>query len=360
VCAIAAVSIWAGWMVVARLGVTTSLTALDVTAIRFGVAGLILLPVLLRRGLALDRLGWLGFAALAVGGGAPTVLLASFGVWFARAADGGALFPGAVPLFVSLFAAVILRESFPPARRIGLALILMGVLALVGVAGLSEGGFRSVGHLLFLGAAFLWAGYTIAMRRARLDGLHAAAIGAVMSLAVYLPIYAVRTGTALLSAPWHDIAVQAVVQGVLTVVVSQYLYGRAVDLFRRVARGRVRGARAGDGRGDGDSIAWRVAGRPGLDRDRCHLDRRLSRRRRAVAEAARLFLNQALGTYMSNRNAGVDVLRWRPRHDQRRCENGARRIRAQRDEHEFGIGDTRLGPPTKSAIRRLDRPLSCA
>lgn len=231
VCAITAVSIWAGWMVVARLGMTTHLTALDVTAIRFSVAGPILLPVLWRRGLALDRLGWLGFAALAVGGGAPTVLLASFGVSFAPAADGGALFPGAAPLFVSLLAALILRESFSPTRWIGLGLILTGVFALVGVAGLTEGGFRSVGHLLFLSAAILWASYTVAMRRARLDGLHAAAIGAVMSLAVYLPIYVIGTGTALLTAPWLDIALQAIVQGVLTVVVSQYLYGRAVELL---------------------------------------------------------------------------------------------------------------------------------
>jgi drug/metabolite transporter (DMT)-like permease len=42
--ATAAVSIWAGWVVAARLGVKTSLTPWDITAIRFSVAGLILLP----------------------------------------------------------------------------------------------------------------------------------------------------------------------------------------------------------------------------------------------------------------------------------------------------------------------------
>jgi drug/metabolite transporter (DMT)-like permease len=230
-CGAAAVAIWAAWMVVARLGVTTTLTALDVTAIRFGVAGVILLPFLWRRGLALDRLGWIGMLALALGGGAPTVLLASFGVWFAPAADGGALFPGVVPLFVSVLAVAILREAFPPIRRVGLALIVTGALALVGVAGLTEGGWRSAGHLMFLSAAALWASYTVAMRRARLDGLHAAAIGAVASLLFYLPVYVWWTGAALLVAPWFDIALQAIVQGVLTVVVSQYLYGRAVELL---------------------------------------------------------------------------------------------------------------------------------
>src|ERR1700730_4714655 len=53
--ALAAVSIWAAWIVVARLGITTSLSPWDIAALRFGVAGLLLLPVLLRKGLAQCR-----------------------------------------------------------------------------------------------------------------------------------------------------------------------------------------------------------------------------------------------------------------------------------------------------------------
>jgi drug/metabolite transporter (DMT)-like permease len=63
-CGLAAVSIWASWIVAARLGLRTSLTPWDITAIRFGVAGLILLPYLLKKGLAVDRLGAVGLAAI--------------------------------------------------------------------------------------------------------------------------------------------------------------------------------------------------------------------------------------------------------------------------------------------------------
>ncbi len=48
---VAAVSIWAGWIVVARLGLRTSLTPWDIAALRFGVAGLLLLPYVLKKGL---------------------------------------------------------------------------------------------------------------------------------------------------------------------------------------------------------------------------------------------------------------------------------------------------------------------
>src|SRR5262249_58133425 len=60
---LAAVSIWSGWIVVARLGLRTSLTPWDIAALRFGVAGLILLPYVFNIGLAFDRLGWVGLAA---------------------------------------------------------------------------------------------------------------------------------------------------------------------------------------------------------------------------------------------------------------------------------------------------------
>src|SRR5437763_1975020 len=72
---LSAVCIWAAFIVVSRLGVSTSLTPWDVAAIRFAVAGVCLLPYLLKRGLAVDRLGWTGVAAIAIGCGAPMVLL---------------------------------------------------------------------------------------------------------------------------------------------------------------------------------------------------------------------------------------------------------------------------------------------
>ena len=105
----AAVSIWSGWIVVARLGLRTSLTPSDIAAVRFGVAGLLLLPYLLRRGLALERLGRPGLAAIVFGGGAP-VLLTNAGLLFAPAAEAGALFPGVMPLMVAILAAFVCKS----------------------------------------------------------------------------------------------------------------------------------------------------------------------------------------------------------------------------------------------------------
>jgi drug/metabolite transporter (DMT)-like permease len=228
---LAAVSIWAGWIVAARLGLKTSLTPWDITAIRFGVAGVIVLPYLLKKGLAIDRLGWIGMAAIVLGGGAPMVLVANSGLLFAPAAHAGALFPGVMPLLVAILAAVVLGEAFTAPKRIGFVLILVGVLGIVWGAGGTIGSRQNIGHALFIGAGMLWACYTVAMRKARLEGLHAAAIAAVGALITYVPVYGFISGTSLVNAPWRDITLQAFVQGLLTAVISLLLYGRAVSIL---------------------------------------------------------------------------------------------------------------------------------
>lgn len=226
----AAVSIWSGWIVVARLGFRTGLTPWDIAALRFGVAGLLLLPYLLRRGIALERLGQLGLAAIVLGGGAP-VLLTNAGLLFAPAAEAGALFPGVMPLMVAILAVPILQEPFTSQKRAGFALILIGVVAIVSDAGATFSARQNIGHLLFLGSALAWAFYTVAMRRARVDGLHAAAIAAVGALVLYLPVYVFVAGAGIFNARWGDIALQAIVQGLLTAIISLLLYGRAVGIL---------------------------------------------------------------------------------------------------------------------------------
>jgi drug/metabolite transporter (DMT)-like permease len=105
----------------------------------------------------------------------------------------------------------------------------MGAVGIVWGMGATIGTAQNIGHVLFLAAGLVWACYTVAMRRARLDGLHAAAIAAVGSLVLYLPGYACIAGTRIFEAPLADIALQAIVQGLLTAIVALLLYGRMVS-----------------------------------------------------------------------------------------------------------------------------------
>ncbi len=234
-CGFAAVSIWASWGVLTRLAVTTSLDPSDIAALRFGVAGLVLAPVLAQRGLAHDRLGWLGLAVLIAGLGAPYALVAAEGLRFAPASDQGALNPGCMPLFVALLATIVLGEALAIMRKLGLSLIMAGALVIVGwhagALGARWSTLRGFGDALFVFAAFLTACGTVVMRRANLDPLHAAALVSTGSLAIYLPVYLALDGTRLARLPPADLAVQSMFQGIVVTIVALVLYARAVAIL---------------------------------------------------------------------------------------------------------------------------------
>jgi drug/metabolite transporter (DMT)-like permease len=194
-----------------------------------------------RRGFARDRLGWLGLAALVAGAGAPYALVAAAGLRLAPAAELSALNPGCVPLFVAAIAWAFARETVPATQKAGLALIVTGAVLLIAAnaadAGETWTSSRVFGAMLSLVAALMWAVFTVVMRRADLDPLHAAALVSTGSLVIYLPIYFVWRGTTLAQVPLVDLATQAIFQGVLVTVVSLLLYGRALVLL-----GAARGA----------------------------------------------------------------------------------------------------------------------
>jgi drug/metabolite transporter (DMT)-like permease len=232
-CALAllAVAIWSGWLVITRLAVTSTLTAEDLAALRFGSSALILLPVVWRRGFALDRFGWRGLALIAICAGAPYVLLASHGLALATAAEAGVLIPGTIPLFVALISAFTVREGVGRIARIGLGLIVVGIAVIVVPAVLQAVGWQLAGYAICLLSAVLWAAYTIEAKRAGVDALHATAIIMVISGAVFLPIYLLLPGQRLWQADATELWVQLIYQGPLTGIVALLVYTRAVAIL---------------------------------------------------------------------------------------------------------------------------------
>lgn len=113
-------------------------------------------------------------------------------------------------------AVIVLKERLTAWRKIGIVLIIAGAVMVAGLGPGDFGGRESIGQAIFLSATLLWAAYTVALRRARLDGLHATAIACVASLIVYIPIYLALFGPRVLAAPWYELVWQGLYQGVLT------------------------------------------------------------------------------------------------------------------------------------------------
>jgi drug/metabolite transporter (DMT)-like permease len=102
----------------------------------------------------------------------------------------------------------------------------------------NHGELTWLGDAMFAVGGLFWASYTIGSRVLRVDSLHATAVVAVLSMALYLPGYAWFAGPAILDAPLREIVIQAVFQGVLSAVVALLLYTRAVAILG-AARGAV-------------------------------------------------------------------------------------------------------------------------
>ena len=215
---------------------SNALDAWDVTALRFSVAGVLLLPLFARRGLADLRI--LPALFLACGAGAPYVLLTAGGLAFAPAGHMGVITPSCMLLCSTLGSSWILKDPLTRSRIVGVLAITLGLLAL-GCDGLANHGELTwLGDAMFALGGLFWASYTIGSRVWRVEPLHATAVVGVLSMALYLPGYVWLAGGNLAAAPWRDIVVQGVFQGVLSAVVALLLYTRAVAILG-AARGAV-------------------------------------------------------------------------------------------------------------------------
>lgn len=218
---LAAASIGALYTVYARWGIAQGLHASDLTALRFGVAGLLMLPLLLhtlrrRRALLLDRWRlWLAVATLA---GTPFGLLMFGALQFAPPSH-AAVFPFAAMSVAGLvLSALVLGDRLTPRKGLGIGIVLAGLLLLSGVDAASFSGRALMGDAMFVVAGTLWAGFGILLRRHRLDPLLATAVISVSALLTYVPAYLALAGTARLAAAsanvlWTEVLVQGAIAG---------------------------------------------------------------------------------------------------------------------------------------------------
>ncbi len=227
-CGLAVALIWSGWTIATRFAVTKALGPIDVTFLRFGVSGLLLWPVLVRNGLGLERIGWRRMAVMLIGAGVPFMMLASTGLRFAPASHVATLMIGMMPIFVALLSVLLFGERFTRAQSVGLAVVVAGVLCIGGHSlflNRSSGEWR--GDLLFLIAGLLFASYSLAQRRSGISSWHATALVNVTSGLLFAPLYFMVLEPQLLSAPWRDLVIQVLAQGVFVAILGLFFYAES-------------------------------------------------------------------------------------------------------------------------------------
>lgn len=252
--AVVTVTIWTGFIVIARASAQRTLTPFDIALLRITGASLVLLPWgwwLVRR-----RTAALGSAAppsslagisplplrttalLGTFGGLLYAMLAYAGFFHAPATHAAVLMPGSLPLWTALLAAVLLRDHITPLRAAGLALIVAGDLLVGGRSLLAafSGGDVWKGDVLFMLAAACWATYSVLARRHAVDAVQATIAITAFACLVYVPGYALLTTqgavtSRLALAPWSEIVFHMVFQGGGSVVISGIGFTRMIQHY---------------------------------------------------------------------------------------------------------------------------------
>lgn len=229
----AAVTIWGVYLAFARAGVNLGVQPADFAFVRYSVAGLIMLPWLLRNAATTrSGVGWRRASILALLAGPLFILIGASGFKFAPLSHGSIIQPGVMTIAGLLLSAVLLHDGMTWQRRIGAAVILAG-LALVAGPGALEGGWRALeGDALFALGGAMWAAFAALSRRWSVSPIAATAVISVLSAAVFAPIYLANHGlTALLALPVRGVVQLILVHGVLSGVIAVFAFGRAVELL---------------------------------------------------------------------------------------------------------------------------------
>jgi drug/metabolite transporter (DMT)-like permease len=221
-----------------RLAVTTDLTVYDVTALRFLIAAIILVPFFIRWGVRdCAGIGWGRGIALAFAGGVPMMAFLTGGLSFAPAGHGAAIQPGWATVLTFLLGWWLGTSKPRLAVLAGLAMAILGLVLIAWTGRATVGPHAVFGYLLFLCGGSCWAIFSTLAQRWKVDAFRAVAVIAVLSLA-WLPVYVLFLEPRLFTAPPGVVAFHAFNQGVLNMLVGMTIWSWGIRVMGATAANR--------------------------------------------------------------------------------------------------------------------------
>lgn len=236
---LAASVFWAFYNTGTDLGRSWGFSSLDLMTLRFVVASVLFLPLLMiGRGRLADgaagatgRLPLIRLVALTVCIGPPFTLLINTGYGIAPLAHAVVIGPGMTMLTANALSVTLDRRPMPMARLLGLMLVSAGLvaMALEQPASKTPGVEVWLGDLCFIGSGMLWGIFTYLSARWQLDPVRATGVVTILSaLIVLLPFWLLLAEETPPVSAWLW---QGVFQGVLGGCLAILAYTRSVALL---------------------------------------------------------------------------------------------------------------------------------
>ena len=173
----------------AKWAVDHGLTAPDLVAIRFGIPGVVWLPLVVRRIIRGGRPAAVRVLTFAATAGVPYGLILTSGYRYSNASHGSVIVPSATLTFGVLLSSLVVRQPLTRLTAASVVVALVGMSLVSGIWWEASAGASSLpGDLLFALSGLVWAGHLAAVGYWKAPAREI--VPAVMSGSVlYLPYY---------------------------------------------------------------------------------------------------------------------------------------------------------------------------
>ena len=230
--------IWGGFTILSRLNLHWHVSAWDLVAMRFAIAFIILMPVLVYN----KDLAFLWHPRpiiLALTGGLAYCLTVYTAFLHAPAAHAAIFLNGCIPLCTAVAAYLLFKQPFDKHTWLSLS-IMLSALALMSYLMLHEQASAfGLGDILFFLSAVWWGIFTVLLKQWKLSAWHSMASVAVWSALIYLPIYILFIPKHFQEAEPVHLLVQGVFHGVLVVIIATLTYVAAIERLGAFKTGSI-------------------------------------------------------------------------------------------------------------------------
>ena len=230
--------IWGGFTILSRLNLHWHVSAWDLVAMRFAIAFIILMPVLVYN----KDLAFLWHPRpiiLALTGGLAYCLTVYTAFLHAPAAHAAIFLNGCIPLCTAVAAYLLFKQPFDKHTWLSL-IIMLSALALMSYLMLHEQASAfGLGDVLYFLSAVWWGIFTVLLKQWKLSAWHSMASVAIWSALIYLPIYILFIPKHFQEAEPVHLLVQGVFHGVLVVIIATLTYVAAIERLGAFKTGSI-------------------------------------------------------------------------------------------------------------------------
>ena len=230
--------IWGGFTIFSRLNLHWHVSAWDLVAMRFAIAFLILMPVLIYK----KDLAFLWHprpVILALTGGLAYCLTVYTTFLQAPAAHAAIFLNGCIPLCTAVAAYLLFRQPFDKHTWLSLSIMLSALVLMSYLMLHDQAAALGLGDLLFFISAVWWGIFTVLLKQWKLSAWHSMASVAIWSAIIYLPVYILFVPKHFQEAEPIHLVIQGLFHGVLVVIIATLTYVAAIERLGAFKTGSI-------------------------------------------------------------------------------------------------------------------------